>query len=237
MTWLASVVLTLLAGAEVLAQEPSQKPSARLVIPPAEGADAKRPPVYKVTEGKAQVAMFGLVGEGYKFAYVVDRSGSMGGAGRVALRAVKEELARSLETLDSIHQIQFIFYNEKPVVFNPSGTPGRLAFATEQNKQRAVRFMETITADGGTRHDDALLRAIGLRPDVIFWLTDGDKPQLSADEIEKIAGKAAGTIVHAIEFGIGPAPAEKSFLAVLAQKTGGKHTYVDLSSRLRPGKP
>jgi hypothetical protein len=233
---LASAALTLLPEVHLLAQEPSEKPSARSVIPPAEGSEAQRP-VYKVTDGKAQAAMFGLVGEGYKFAYVVDRSGSMGGAGKVALRAVKEELARSLETLDSIHQIQIIFYNEKPVLFNPSGARGRLAFATEANKQRAVRFMETITAEGGTRHDDALMQAIALHPDVIFWLTDGDKPQLTADEIEKIAGKAAGIIIHAIEFGIGPAPAEKSFLAVLARKTGGKYAYVDLSGRLRRAKP
>ena len=49
--------------------------------------------------GKARVSLFGLVGEGYKFVYVFDRSGSMGGEGRESLRAVKAELIRSLKGL------------------------------------------------------------------------------------------------------------------------------------------
>ena len=32
--------------------------------------------------GKGRTMLFGLVGEGYKFVYVIDRSGSMGGEGR-----------------------------------------------------------------------------------------------------------------------------------------------------------
>jgi hypothetical protein len=231
-----TVALVLLSGSGAIGQEPSKKPSARSLIPPAGMDSEPNRPAYKFSEGKAQVSMFGLVGEGYKFVYVMDRSGSMGGAGRIALRAVKEELAKSLESLDSIHQFQIIFYNERPAVFNPSGTPGKLAFATEQVKQRAVRFVDSITADGGTRHDDALRMAIRLHPDVIFLLTDGDKPQLSAQEIDEVTRKAAGITIHTIEFGLGPPPAEKSFLAVLAAKNVGRYAYVDLTDRLPAAK-
>jgi hypothetical protein len=141
--------------------------------------------------GKARISLFGVVGEGYKFVYVFDRSGSMGGSGRNALRAVKGELLQSLKTLDTVHQFQIISYNERPALFNPTGTPGRLAFATEQNKQRVLRFLDSITANGGTAHEDALRLAIRLQPDVIFFLTDGDDPKLTPAQLAKIRHLAA----------------------------------------------
>jgi hypothetical protein len=186
--------------------------------------------------GKGRTSLFGVVGEGYKFVYVLDRSGSMGGSGRNALRAVKAELLESLKSLDTVHQFQIVFYNEQPVLFNPSGTPGRLAFATEQNKQRVRRFLESISAEGGTAHEDALRLAIRLQPDVIFLLTDGDDPKLTLPQLEKIRHLAAGIVINAIEFGPGPKPPGPSFLAQLARQNGGGYAYVDVS-RLAAGPP
>lgn len=180
--------------------------------------------------GKAHTSLFGVVGEGYKFVYVFDRSGSMGGSGRNSLRAVKAELLQSLKMLDTVHQFQIIFYNERPVLFNPTGTPGRLAFATEANKQRAIRFIDSIVSDGGTNHEDALKLAIRLQPDVIFFLTDADDPKLSAAQLAKIRDMAAGIVISAIEFGPGPKPEGASFLAELAHQNAGGYAYVDISS-------
>jgi hypothetical protein len=185
--------------------------------------------------GKARTSLFGLVGEGYKFAYVFDRSGSMGGKGG-ALRAVKAELVRSLDLLDTVHQFQIVHYNEKPVLFNPSGTPGRLAFATDENKQRAANFLDSLTAGGGTDHEEALKLAIRLQPDVIFFMTDGDDPKLSGAQLEKLRHMAAGIIINAVEFGHGPKPSEASFLSQLAQQNGGGYAYVDLT-KPRPAPP
>jgi hypothetical protein len=181
--------------------------------------------------GKARTSLFGLAGEGYKFVYVFDRSASMGGSGRTSLRAVKAELLQSLKSLDTVHQFQIIFYNERPTIFNPTGQPGRLAFATEQNKQRALRFIESIVADGGTDHEEALKLAIRLQPDVIFFLTDGDDPKLTPAQLAKIQHMAAGITINAIEFGPGPKPAGASFLAALAEQNGGGYTYIDISKR------
>jgi hypothetical protein len=178
---------------------------------------------------KARTAFFGVVAEGYKFVYVLDRSGSMGGSGRIALKAVKAELEKSLEKLDTIHQFQIIFYNERPVIFNPTGISGRLAFATEQNVQRAVRFMDTIAADGGTDHEEALKLAVSLRPDAIFFLTDADEPFLSDRQLEKIADLAGGITIHTIEFGVGPRQDDNNFLVKLAKQNRGRHVYIDLS--------
>jgi hypothetical protein len=179
--------------------------------------------------GKARTSLFGVVGEGYKFVYVFDRSGSMGGSGQNSLKLVKAELLRSLKNLDTVHQFQIIFYNERPVIFNPTGTPNRLAFGTEQNKQRAIRFIDSITAAGGTAHEDALRLAIRLQPDVIFFLTDADDPKLTPAQLTKIRQLAAGIVINAIEFGEGPKPAEPTFLADLARQNGGGYAYVDVT--------
>ena len=179
---LALVVLIALMGIGVGRAEEQQKARADDRVEsasPQQGLEGLGFSIAPKEGGKARTSLFGLVGEGYKFVYVFDRSGSMGGSGRNSLKAVKAQLLESLKNLDTVHQFQLIFYNERPVIFNPSGTPNRLAFATQQNKQRAARFMETIKADGGTGHEEAIKLAIHMRPDVIFFLTDGDDPRLT----------------------------------------------------------
>ncbi|MBN2580532.1 MAG: VWA domain-containing protein [Pirellulales bacterium] len=186
--------------------------------------------------GMARTSVFGVPGEGYKFVYVFDRSGSMGGSGRNALSAAKGELLASLVNLQPNHQFQIIFYNENPTIFNPSGQSGRLAFATEQNKLRAKRFLGGILADGGTDHVQALQQAIAMRPDVIFLLTDADEPRLNPGQLARIHRIAAGTVINTIEFGYGPRSGGDNFLAQLARQNGGQYGYVDISKILPGGK-
>jgi len=176
-----------------------------------------------------QTSLFGIPGEGFKFVYVFDRSGSMGGTGRNALSAAKTELVASLQSLDTNHQFQIIFYNEYPAIFNPSGQPGKLAFGTERNKTLARKFIGSITADGATRHEDALLLAIKLQPDVIFFLTDADQPKLSPRQLDKIRRRATGITINTVEFGFGPQSDANNFLVRLARQNGGQHVYVDIS--------
>jgi len=219
-----------------VAQAPLDHRVPGLSRPATPGADDDAS-VYADAEGRARTSMFGVSGVGHKFVYVLDRSSSMGGSGQKALKAVKAELVKSLKNLDTVHQFQIIFYNEKPAIFNPSGTPGRLAFASRVNKDRAVRFVESITADGNTNHDDALKLAIRLHPDVIFFLTDGDDPKLSRRELDQIQRMATGITLNTIEFGPGSKPEEKSFLATLAEENGGHYVYVDLSKYFSSGSP
>ena len=223
-------VLALLGGALARAEDPDDRRVPGLSRPAAKNSGDDDASVYSDAEGRARTSMFGASGVGHKFVYVLDRSSSMGGSGQKAIRAVKAELVKSLKSLDTVHQFQIIFYNEKPVVFNPSGTPGRLAFATRANKDRAVQFVESITADGNTNHDDALKLAIRMHPDVIFFLTDGDDPKLSRRELDRIQRMATGITLNTIEFGPGPKPEAKSFLATLAEENGGQYSYVDLST-------
>ena len=74
--------------------------------------------------GYARTGVFGVIGEGHKFVYVFDRSGSMDGHGGAPLAAAKAELIASLKDLGQMHQFQIIFYNEQPRIFSPTGVAG-----------------------------------------------------------------------------------------------------------------
>lgn len=179
--------------------------------------------------GRARTQVFGLPAEGFKFVYVFDRSASMGGSGRNALNRAKAELVASLESLGETHQFQIIFYNDQPTMFSLAGQPGRLVFANAPNKLQAHRYIDGIIADRGTEHEPALLAALNLAPDVIFFLTDADQPELSNGQLAKIAARnRKGTVINTIEFGAGP-PLGENFLMRLARQNGGAYTYVDIS--------
>lgn len=181
-----------------------------------------------VRGGKARVGVFGLVGEGRKFVYVFDRSTSMEEGGRLA--AAKAELVRSLDALASTHQFQIVFFNHNRRVFDLSGGQRRIPFATDRTKRLAAGFVGSIVAAGGTNRSDALGFAVGMRPDVIFFLTDDDDP-MSAGELDQIRIKNRGVCaIHAIEFGIGPGAGDENFLVRLARQNGGDYVYVNASA-------
>jgi hypothetical protein len=181
-----------------------------------------------------QTYVFGAKGEGSVFLYVFDRSDSMNDHQGRPLAAAKAELIRSLQSLGPAHQFQIIFYNEQPIAFklNPSQPP-QLVFATESNKALAADFVRQVHAFDGTRHLDALRLALRLAPDVVFFLTDAGEPQLSVAGLETFRQLNAGTVINAIEFGVGPDPGGDNFLVRLARQNDGQHVYVDVT-RLPP---
>ena len=165
---------------------------------------------------KAQVSLFGVKAEGAKFVYVLDRSGSTGGK---VLNAAKAEILASIEKIDDVHQFQLVVYNERPKAFNPAGPNGQLAFGTDANRAEVKKFLGSIEADGGTDHAAALSLAIRMRPDVIFLLTDGDKPLLNARELARIDRIGPGIMIHTIQFGEGPQTGGRGWMGKLAQQT------------------
>jgi hypothetical protein len=157
---------------------------------------------------------------------VLDRSGSMGEPANKPLRAAKAELLESLERLDGLQQFFLIFYNEDVRQFVPG--PRARHFADDANKTAARRFVDSVQAQGGTRHFEALQRAINLRPDVIFLLTDGEqKDDLSADELTRLSRLNGGlSQIHVIQFA-GAAYAGNS-LVQLANENRGQHNYKNI---------
>ena len=184
----------------------------------------------QIGEGnKVRTTVFGLSGSGDRFVYVFDRSGSMAGFGGRPLAAAKRELSASLDDLSDTSQFQIIFYNEDPHVFRSGPGRPRLVFGTEDKRRAAKRFVKAINANGSTRHLQPLRMALGMKPDVVFFLTDADEPQLTSDQLNQIQRWNYGTAINSIEFGFGPQRRTDNFLMRLARQNGGEHVYVDVS--------
>lgn len=181
---------------------------------------------------KVKTTVFGIEGEGTRFLYVFDRSDSMNGFQGKPLSMAKSELIESLKSLGRLHEFQIIFYNDSPLPFGGfSGLAPGLLRADDQSKQNAQRFVRDVLAIGGTRHIDALRMALGMNPDVVFFLTDGDFPAPSAADIDNIHSRAsrAGATIHSIQFGAGPNQGSGGWIRELAEGTLGKYRYVDVS--------
>lgn len=178
----------------------------------------------------ATARLFGVSGSGRRFVYVMDRSDSMNGFGGLPLRSAKRELIRSLHSLSSHHEFQIIFYNDNAKPFQLAGTPLTMVRGEPSSLNRARDYVESIRAFGGTKHKGALLMALRMSPDVIFFLTDANIPSLSQLELATIQDRAerTGASIHAVEFGSQPAGSPGSFLRQLAAMNGGQYQYVDV---------
>ena len=99
--------------------------------------------------------------------------------------------------------------------------------ATTANKARMQTQLATVTADGGTDHMLALRTALGLKPEVIFFLTDADL--MTNSDVNEILAEVGATRIQAVEFGRGITLGQQTPLARLATTTGGSYLYVDVS--------
>ncbi len=181
---------------------------------------------HRASAGKARVRFYDLEGEGTRFVYVLDRSESMQGR---PLESAKQQLIQSFEPLESTHQFQIIFFNHSMRIFDLTGGQRRVAFATEENKALAQRFVRATSADGGTDTASAMIRAVAMRVDVIFLLTDAED-SLSALQLDTIRRKNGDLAsINVVHFGYEADAAAGTYLKRLARQNGGRYVYVDTS--------
>ena len=91
---------------------------------------------------------------------------------------------------------------------------------------------------GGTEHSKPLRDALQLRPDVIFFLTDGEeKDALNDGQLGEIRRLNRGGIqINTIQFGVGAEPRGRNFLRTLAAQNEGQFQYINVAE-LRENAP
>jgi len=127
----------------------------------------------QVGAGGGGPEFFGLGGEAKaarRIVYVVDRSGSMMGV----FDALRKELKRSLDRLRKSQKYHVIFFSTDPPVEAP---PGRLVNAIRSSKERTFDFIDLTQPEGMTQPIEAMRRAFALKPDLVYFLSDGDVPE------------------------------------------------------------
>lgn len=169
---------------------------------------------------------FGLRAEAESFVYVVDRSGSMDAAHELAI--AKREVLGSLATLGPRQRFQILFFSDtvSPMKERARKEDG-FYLATGFNKTLASQFVGSIVPSGGTQPLTALEAALELKPDAIFFLTDGKKGLTPGDFAALRRLNKHGTRIHCVHFGRGRQLTTGPVARLASQHNGG-YEYRDV---------
>ncbi|MCC7476500.1 MAG: VWA domain-containing protein [Pirellulales bacterium] len=174
------------------------------------------------TDGKAAARFFGIGGYGQTFVYVVDASSSMGDRGK--FDRARYELLQSIEQLQGDQRYFIVFYSDREY---PMDAEAPLE-ANQRNFARTAEWVRGVEPSGGTNPLPALLYALSLRPDAIYFLSDG---QFDPDAIKELRSRNRGNTrlrtrmipIHTIAFFDRIA---EGLMRTIARNSGGEYRYV-----------
>lgn len=159
--------------------------------------------------------------------FIVDRSGSMEEGGK--MEQARKALAHCIKRLSPRDRFGVVDF-----ATDWNALDAKLLFATEENKARALRYVERIEASGGTNIQAGLEQGLKLLEDsrgrvpIVFFMTDGlptvgqtDTAALMRAAQEKNAALKA----RLFSFGVG-SDVNTLFLDKLAQDNRGAGDYV-----------
>lgn len=169
-------------------------------------------------QGGEGASFFGLRAQGGKFVFVVDRSGSMGENGGWRLGSAKAELLASLRRMRDGYWLQVVFYNTEYVALSEEG----LVQASVHNRRKAAEWIESVPATGGTDPGPAMEYALGLEPDAVWLLSDGEFSPDTAEQIRQW-NRRTGAVIHTIAFS---SLRGEDVLRRIASENGGRFTFI-----------
>ncbi len=129
--------------------------------------------------GRAATEFFGIGGYGQAFVYVVDCSDSMNERGK--FDRARYELLQSIEQLAGDQRYFVIFFNDGAYPMDAD----ELVLATQDEIARTSEWVRDVQAHGGTNPLPALLYALSLQPDAIYFLSDGRFDPFTISELRQ----------------------------------------------------
>ncbi len=167
-------------------------------------------------EGGNGKSFFGTGSEGKSFVFVLDCSLSMNhphdSDAKTRFRKMKLELANSLLHLRPDQEFFIIFFNHEAIPMPAE----RLVSAAPENQQYFLDWVEQVPAQGDTDPTAALLMALRMRPDVIYFLTDGCFSGPANDIVKSI--QQSRTTIHTFVFETMLTEKQQAGLELLRQK-------------------
>ena len=97
-----------------------------------------------------------------------------------AFTSARSALLQSIDMLTEKQRFYVVFFDAECDYMQLSGSPEpetRSAYATAKNKQQLRNWAMRVSMDRGKAPYEPLRFALGLKPDVIFLLSDGEFPQ------------------------------------------------------------
>lgn len=168
-------------------------------------------------QGQGRVTFFGKEVQANSVAFVIDASKSMSGT---RFQRARTELLNALSKLKPDQRFFVVFYtNETYPMFFPDNTI-ELIPAEERNLRRVFNWIEQSQVQGGTQPQFAMALTLKLKPDVVFFLSDGDIP-IETQGIVKYHN--AGSAVHTITFG---SDVGARIMRQIALRNGGEYRFI-----------
>lgn len=152
-------------------------------------------------------SFFGVGAQGTKFVFVVDRSGSMEDNYRWTM--AKRELKEAILGLTEDQEFYVFLYSEKTMGFRAGKGP-KLMKASPDNKADVFKWLDGHQPEGDTRPWKSVRLSLRLRPDAIFFLSDGELRDDTVIRLRKtnkektVRGEKIGKIpLHTVSLGRG----------------------------------
>ena len=143
---------------------------------------------------EAEATFFGVKATGRNFVFVVDTSGSMSINDRY-LRC-RAELLRSIGALKYGQKYFVIFFNSQTFVMPEN----KLVDARPAQITKTQEWCKLAVPSAGTEPWDGLARALRMKPDAIYLLTDGDFDPMVVQRVANAQPQTKKIPIHTICF-------------------------------------
>lgn len=171
--------------------------------------------------GTGGSAFFGQQVQGRRVVYVVDASRSMNhphpGPMKTRFGRVKLELIRSISRMTPEQQFFIVYFNDRALPMPANA----MAVATPAARDKFLRWAAQIRADGFTNPEQALALALRLRPDVIYFLTDGNFPARIVKQVAE--ANQNRVVIHTIGFADDEG---EDLLKTIAAQNWGQYQFI-----------
>ena len=132
---------------------------------------------------------------------------------------MKRELKQSIRDLQPVQSFHVMFFSAGEPLEYPAK---RLVSATVQNKEKVYKWIDNVVNQGQTNPEKALMRAIKLKPELVYFLTDGDFDRKIIFTLRRV-NEDKRVKINAIAFVHRPAEIR---LQQIARENGGSYEFV-----------
>jgi gas vesicle protein len=175
--------------------------------------------------GPQKRVLFPDVDKSKSIIFICDGSGSM----TTKWPTLKSQLQQAIGELKREQSFNVIFFQGGKAL---SLSPDKLLAATDANMTQAIDFIETVKPNAPSDPMAALTLALRLKPQSVFFLTDGDFPDNAAVQKKIRALNATAKVqLNTIAF-VNDKDTDKEFqklLETIAKENGGTYRLVDES--------
>ncbi len=169
--------------------------------------------------GGGGTSFFGISSKGTRIAYIIDISASM--AENNKLEIAKAEMIRSLEALPDYASFYVVLfsYNHTLPPMQKDWMKARKAIVSQ-----FAAWLADVGPGGGTAPRSSFLQifALELRPDVIYFLTDGGFNDITVEEITELNRRGKRASINTIQFGD---RSNEELLRQIAKANGGIYRF------------